>query len=135
LFKTCGYETPQPLVVGVSGGADSLTLAHCLWKADIAVIVGHLDHGLRPTSGQEAEQVQLLMQNWGLPCEVGKADVQAYAREHKLGIEEAARVCRYQFLLDLAEARGAAGVVVGHTADDQVETVLMHFLRGAGIKT
>jgi len=133
LFQTCGYDASKPLVVGVSGGADSLALAHCLWKANIAVIVGHLDHGLRPTSAQEAEQVQLLMQSWGLPCEVGKADVQAYAREHKLGIEEAARICRYQFLLDLAEARGAGGVAVGHTADDQVETVLMHFLRGAGI--
>ena len=133
LFRACGYVASQPLVVGVSGGADSLALAHCLWKAGIPVIVGHFDHGLRPTSGQEAEHVQRLMQSWGIPCEVGKADVRDYAREHKLGIEEAARICRYLFLLSLAEARGAAGVAVGHTADDQVETVLMHFLRGAGI--
>ena len=133
LFQTCGYEASQPLVVGVSGGADSLALAHCLWQADLPILIGHLNHGLRPTSAQEAEHVQLLMQSWGVPCELSQADVQAYSREHKLGIEEAARVCRYQFLLDLAEAHGAAGVAVGHTADDQVETVLMHFLRGAGI--
>jgi tRNA(Ile)-lysidine synthase len=133
LIQGCGFEASQPLIVGVSGGPDSLALAHCLWKADIPIIVGHFDHGLRPTSGQDAEHVQSLMQSWEVPCEVGKVDVRDYAREHKLGIEEAARICRYLFLLGLAEARGAAGVAVGHTADDQVETVLMHFLRGAGI--
>ena len=79
LFRACGYVASQPLVVGVSGGADSLALAHCLWKAGIPVIVGHFDHGLRPTSGQEAEHVQRLMQSWGIPCEVGKADVRDYA--------------------------------------------------------
>jgi tRNA(Ile)-lysidine synthase TilS/MesJ len=53
LFRACGYVASQPLVVGVSGGADSLALAHCLWKADIAVIVGHLDHGLRLHRGKK----------------------------------------------------------------------------------
>ncbi|HAE85876.1 MAG TPA: tRNA(Ile)-lysidine synthetase, partial [Anaerolineaceae bacterium] len=61
LFQTCGYEASRPLVVGVSGGADSLALAHCLWQADLPILVGHLNHGLRPTSAQEAEHVQLLM--------------------------------------------------------------------------
>jgi len=79
LQEDCGYEPMQPLVVGVSGGADSLALAHCLWQADLPVIVGHLDHGLRPSAAQEAEHVQLLMQSWGLPCVVSQVDVRAFA--------------------------------------------------------
>jgi tRNA(Ile)-lysidine synthase len=81
-------------VVGVSGGADSLTLAHCLWRAGVLFTAAHLDHGLRPSSAEEAEQVRALLSSWGVPCVVRRVDVGAYAKEHKLGIEEAARQCR-----------------------------------------
>ncbi len=61
------------------------------------------------------------------------ADVRNYAEEQKLSLEEAARILRYRFLFKQARLEGADAVAVGHTADDQVETVLMHFLRGAGL--
>ena len=133
LRADCRWDASRPLVVGVSGGADSLTLAHCLWRAGVLFTAAHLDHGLRPSSAEEAESVRALLSSWGVPCVVRRVDVGAYAKEHKLGIEEAARQCRYQFLFQLAQENGAQAVAVGHTADDQVETVLMHFIRGSGI--
>ena len=133
LRTDCRWDAQRPLVVGVSGGADSLTLAHCLWKAGVLFSAAHLDHGLRPSSAEEAERVRALLSAWGVPCIVRRADVRAYASARKMGIEEAARQCRYQFLFQLAEEIEAQAVAVGHTADDQVETVLMHFIRGSGI--
>jgi len=133
LREDCRWDPARPLVVGVSGGADSLTLAHCLLQAGGKFTAAHLDHGLRPTSAEEAEKTRALLASWGLACRVERQDVRVYAREHRLGIEEAARQCRYRFLFRLAEEIGAQAVAVGHTADDQVETVLMHFIRGSGI--
>jgi tRNA(Ile)-lysidine synthase len=69
----------------------------------------------------------------GLPYIFGSADVGAAARAARLSIEEAARNLRYRFLFDTARALGAQAVAVGHNADDQVETVLMHLLRGSGL--
>ena len=134
LREDCHFDPALPLVVGVSGGADSLSLAHCLYKQGLKIIVGHFDHNLRPSSGREAAQISGLMAEWGLPVEVGKGAVREVAEQKRVGVEEAARICRYEFLLGLAESRKAQAVVVAHTADDQVETVLMHFLRGAGVE-
>ena len=68
----------------------------------------------------------------GASCTVGRADVAAVAREAGLSLEEAARQARYRFLIEVAEAGGASTLAVGYNADDQAETVLMHFLRGSG---
>jgi tRNA(Ile)-lysidine synthase len=68
-----------------------------------------------------------------LPFVSESGDVRGYAEEHKLSLEEAARTLRYRFLFAQARSQLAGAVVVGHTADDQVETILMHFLRGAGL--
>ena len=70
---------------------------------------------------------------WGLPCTVGRADVAALACEAGLSLEEAARQARYRFLTEVVETGGASTLAVGHNADDQAETVLMHFLRGSGV--
>jgi tRNA(Ile)-lysidine synthase len=69
---------------------------------------------------------------WGLPIVVGEENVRAFASQQRLGLEEAARQCRYQFLFKVAEEKGARAILTAHHADDQVETILMHFLRGAG---
>ncbi len=126
------------IVVAVSGGPDSLCLLHVLCalreELDISLHVAHLDHGLRGReSAADAAFVGELARAWQLPVTVEAADVAAYRRAHKLSLEEAARQVRYAFLADVARRVSANAVAVGHTADDQVETILMHWLRGAGL--
>jgi len=131
-------ETGMTVVVGVSGGADSLCLLHVLCSFrnayDLKIHVAHLNHCLR---GDEAHAdmlfVALLAMDWGLPCTIEVVDVNAVAAQRRLSLEEAARQVRYGFLADVAQQVGATAVAVGHNADDQSETVLMHFLRGAGL--
>jgi tRNA(Ile)-lysidine synthase len=131
------YLLAEPLVVGVSGGPDSLALLHALYTlrgadAQASLHVAHLDHGLRGEAGAEdARFVAQLAKEWNLPCTVRHFDVVKYAREHGLSVEEAARNVRYAFLAGLA-APLRSTVAVGHNADDQVETVLMNILRGSG---
>lgn len=115
-------------MVGVSGGADSLCLLDCLQRLGNPCVVAHLDHGLRRTSAQEADRVAALAGRLGLPFETARVDLSKRAGS----IEGAARVERYRFLASVAHSHSVAVVAVGHTADDQAETVLMHLLRGAG---
>jgi tRNA(Ile)-lysidine synthase len=97
------------------------------------VLAAHFDHQLRPESSAEAGRVREFAQVRGLPFELASQDVAAYANQNSLSIEEAARISRYRFLFATAIHFHAQAVAVGHTADDQVETVLMHLLRGAGL--
>lgn len=121
----------QPLVVGVSGGTDSIALLNVLnnLKEDynIHLIVAHFNHGLRPEAADDAEFVWRTAQAWGLECVVEKTDVKALAEEKGLSLEEAGRLARYTFFATLGDR-----AAVAHHADDQAETVLMHFLRGSG---
>jgi tRNA(Ile)-lysidine synthetase-like protein len=126
------------VVLGISGGPDSLCLLHILRQlADefrVALHVGHLHHGLRDQEADEdARFVAETSRAWGVPCTIEQADVPALARARGLAIEEAARQARYAFLAALARRLGGQTVAVAHHADDQVETVLMHFLRGSGL--
>ena len=122
-----------PIIVAVSGGADSLCLLGKLHEQGYPLIVAHFDHQLRPDSVDDAKFVEELAAQYQLPFLLGTADVNAYAAAHKQTIEEAARNSRYAFFFEQARIHKAQAVAVGHTADDQVETVLMHFLRGAGL--
>ena len=131
------FSTGETVVVGVSGGPDSLCLLHLLRRLApelrLWLHVAHLHHGLRGAEADaDAAFVAELADCWGLPCTIGRADVAALAREAGLSLEEAARQARYRFLAEVAEAGGASTLAVGHNADDQAETVLMHFLRGSG---
>lgn len=125
------------LVVGVSGGPDSLALLHLLVKGDLHapshIVVGHLNHRLRPSATDEANFVAQICEQWGVAYRIGDVDVAQLAQRDGLTVEEAARVARYRFLGQIALDFGSRHVVVGHTADDQAETVLMHFIRGAGL--
>jgi tRNA(Ile)-lysidine synthase len=126
----------EPLVVGVSGGADSLCLLHVLrslqpdWGYEL--LAGHLDHGLRDESADDARFAASVCERWQVPVVVERFDVAGLARMERLSAEEAARKARYAFLSHLAMARGGNVVAVAHQADDQAETILMHLLRGAG---
>lgn len=125
------------LLVGVSGGVDSVSLLHALRAApglSVDLHVAHLDHRLRGAeSAADAQFVKNLAGEWGLPVTVEAADVAAYASSLHLSLEAAARAVRYAFFARLAERLGATAVVVGHNADDQVETLLLHLIRGTGL--
>ncbi len=133
-----GLLLRAPLVVGVSGGADSLALIHLLAQlrgADAArtLHIAHLNHGFRGAEGEDdARFVARLAAQWGIPHTVAHFDVPAYAHRHKLSPEDAARQVRYTFLATLARQYSAT-ITVAHTADDQVETVLINLLRGTGV--
>lgn len=132
------FSPGEIVVVGVSGGPDSLCLLHLLFslREELAVrlLVGHLNHGLRGEEAEgDAQFVASLAREWGLAASIEKRDVQGFAKSHKLSLEEAARRVRYSFLAEVAEREGAHKVAVGHHADDQVESVVMHWLRGAGL--
>jgi len=138
-IETYGLLDPgDRVVVGVSGGPDSLCLLHVLLRLrddyGLRLHVAHLNHGARGADADaDAEFVAALAAEWGLPVTVEKQDVPALARVHKLAFEETARRVRYVFLARVAAEVGAHKIAVGHNADDQAETVLMHFLRGAGL--
>ncbi len=133
LRNECGLVKDRPVVAGVSGGSDSLCLMETLRQAGFPVIVAYFDHQLRPESSLDGHMVEKTAARLLLPFIGDGADVSGYADEKKMSIEEAARSLRYRFLFDLARRHTAQAVAVGHTADDQVETVLMHFLRGSGM--
>jgi tRNA(Ile)-lysidine synthase len=133
LSDECGLVKDRPIIVGVSGGPDSLCLMETLRQAGYSIIVAHFDHRLRPESGQDARMVEKTASRLMLGCFIDGADVRAYADKEKLSLEEAARNLRYRFMFKLARQRNAQAIAVGHTADDQVETILMHFLRGSAL--
>ena len=133
LREQCGLVKNSPIIAGVSGGPDSLCLISVLRQAGYPVIVAHFNHKLRPDSDIDANLVEQNAARFNFASVVESGDVHAYAEHEKLSIEEAARILRYRFLMEQARFFKAQAVAVGHTADDQVETVLMHFLRGAGL--
>ncbi len=133
LQHNCRIELNKPVLVGVSGGPDSLCLLDLFWQSGLSVVVAHLNHGLRLAADAEAEVVRREAEARKLQFIYQKIDVFEYAERQRISIEEAAREVRYRFLFEHARLTGAQAVAVGHTADDQVETVLMHLLRGTGL--
>jgi tRNA(Ile)-lysidine synthase len=133
LIVNCGLDRARLILVGVSGGPDSMCLLHLLHRGGWQVVVAHFNHRLRPEADEEARDVEVVAAGLSLPFVSESVDVRAHAVAAGLSIEEAARNLRYEFLVAQARKCGAQAVAVGHTADDQVETVLMHFIRGAGL--
>jgi tRNA(Ile)-lysidine synthase len=127
----------QMLVVAVSGGPDSVCMLYVLAdlcrELDVALHIAHLNHQLRGKDSEaDAAYVGRLARRLGIPATIESWDIQTYRKNHKLSLEEAAREVRYSFLVEVAANAGAACVAVGHTADDHIETILMHLLRGSG---
>lgn len=123
----------EPILAAVSGGADSMAMAAALREQGARIMVASFDHQIRPDSADDIAFVSDYCEKHGLRFVSGKGDVPAYAAKMKLSLEEAARHLRYSFLFQTAADLGCKAIAVGHTMDDQAETVLMHFMRGAGI--
>ena len=127
------------VVVAVSGGPDSLSLLYALHhlreELGLRLHGAHLDHGIRgPDSSADAEFVGETFRQLGIQGTLRKVDVPSYAERQRLSMEEAARELRLDFLAEVALRQRAWGVALGHTSDDQAETVLMRILRGAGTR-
>ena len=127
------------VAVAVSGGADSVALLRVLLELrtelGIVLFVAHFDHQLRGAESDADEQfVAELAQQHDLPFFAGRANVREHAVAGKLSLEHAARDLRYSWLLKLAQDDHFEAIATAHTFDDQAETVLMKFLRGAGTK-
>lgn len=125
-----------PAVVAVSGGADSVALLLGIVRlhpAPARVVVAHARHDLRPDAVDDEAFVVSLAARLGLECVTRSITVRDDTERRGEGLEARARRVRYEFLLDVARSHGARHVLVGHTADDQAETVLHRILRGTGI--
>lgn len=133
LHQQCSIEAKNRLLIGVSGGPDSLSLLYLLRQTGYPTIAMHVNHGLRPEADAEAQGVERFAASLGIEFISSKVDVRSYSRQQSVSIEEAARILRYQALFEAAKQHRVRAVVVGHTADDQVETILMHLLRGTGL--
>jgi len=122
------------VLVAVSGGADSV----CLFDLLRAVAPGlglelvgfHMNHGLRPTASRDERFVRGVFE---FRLVVVRSDVAAYSRSHGLGIEEAARTLRYRNMERVASKYNCDRIALGHTADDNLETMLLNLARGAGL--
>ena len=118
------------ILVGVSGGVDSLALLHLLRFSPrlptTELVVGHLDHRMRSESDADALWVRGWATAWGLECRLGRA-------ESRLSSEEEARDARYAFFERERQALGAKWVLTAHHADDQAETILFRIVRGTGL--
>jgi tRNA(Ile)-lysidine synthase len=96
------------------------------------LVAAHLDHGLRPDSGEDAAFCGERCRDWGIPLRTDRADVRGRARRDHAGLEDAARRERYAFLRRVKDGEGARWIAVAHTRDDQAETLLLRLLRGSG---
>lgn len=111
-----------------------MVLLHAMQEKGYSPIAAHFNHKLRDGADQEAEVIQTYCLDAGLPFRSGSGDVRQFAAAGGYSIEEAARILRYQFLFEVAVTEMAGAVAVAHHADDQVETIMMNLLRGAGTK-
>ena len=126
------------VLAALSGGADSVCLLHLLHslqrELDLTVIAAHYSHGIRKESAAAEEKfVHSLCTELGIECHVGRGDVPAYAAAQGMGMEEAARTLRYDFLYALAEQLDCEVIAVAHNREDSAETVLLNLTRGAGL--
>ena len=125
------------IVIGVSGGPDSMTLLNILnnfkEKLNITIYVAHINHGIRIEADEETEYVKKFCEKIEIPFFAKKIKVEEEARRLKIGTEEAGRNIRYEFFEEVAKKVGANKIATAHNANDNAETVLMNLLRGTSI--
>jgi len=129
-------KSGDTIVVGVSGGPDSICLLNVLKNLQnelkINIVVAHINHMIRKEADSETEFVQDFCKQRDIKCFVKKADVLQIAKEKKQGTEEVGRKIRYDFFEEVKNLVGGNKIATAHNANDNAETVLMNFLRGSG---
>ena len=130
-------EKGDKVVIGVSGGPDSMSLLNCLnnlkERLDIELYVAHVNHMLRVEADEETEYVKEFCKKINIESFYKKVDVEEIAKELKIGTEEAGRNVRYEFFEDVAKRVGANKIATAHNSNDNAETVLMNLIRGTSV--
>ena len=125
------------IVVGVSGGPDSITLLTCLNKykdyLDIKLICAHINHLIRKDSTEDEQFVENVCEKMGIKCYIKRAEVEKIAKEEKRGTEEVGRKIRYDFFDEVAEKENANKIAIAHNMNDNAETMLLNIVRGSGL--
>lgn len=134
-FSEPFFKRGETVLVGFSGGPDSVCLLHFLHylarKKHFEMIALHVHHGLRGAAATaDAAFCRKICKEWDIPFLLTKKNVRALAKKLDLSIEHAARKARYQAFAEAARKTGAGKLVLGHHLDDQAETVLLNLLRG-----
>ena len=130
-------EMNDKIVIGVSGGPDSICLLHVLYalkeKLGIEIVVAHVNHMLRDVADLETEYVQNFCKKLGIECYVKKADILEISKTQKKGTEEVGRQVRYDFFDEVAKKTNSNKIATAHNSNDRAETVILNILRGSGL--
>lgn len=130
-------EKNDKIVIGVSGGPDSICLLHVLYglkeKLGIEIVVAHVNHMLRDVADLETEYVQSFCKKLGIECYVKKADILEISKTQKKGTEEVGRQVRYDFFDKVAKKTNSNKIATAHNSNDRAETVILNILRGSGL--
>ena len=126
------------IVVGVSGGPDSLCLLNILNtlkdEYDLTLIVVHINHNLRDEAEFEANFVKETSEKLGLKFYLADVNINKLVKEKKKSCEEVARECRYKFFNEILKENNANKIAVAHNLNDNAETILMNIIRGSGVE-
>lgn len=133
-------ESGDGIVVGVSGGPDSMCLLNSLIeinknsKIDLnfKIYVAHINHMIRKEADSETEYVKEFCKKNNIQCYIKKIDVLEIAKKEKIGTEEAGRNIRYSFFDEILKKTNSNKIAIAHNMNDKVETVLMNIIRGSG---
>jgi tRNA(Ile)-lysidine synthase len=127
------------VLIALSGGPDSLTLLHILSSLkdsfDLKLHIAHFNHKIRGKAAEyDVRFIKRTAKDFNLGLSLASKDISKIAKEKKLSLEEAGRIERYKFLEKLALSLDVNKIALGHTANDQIETVLFRIVRGSGVK-
>lgn len=129
-------QDEDSLVVGVSGGPDSITLLDVLIKLQknikYNIVVAHINHMIRTDAIDDEKYVEEYCKNKNIPFYVKRIEVAKIAKIQKIGTEEAGRNLRYAFFNEILEKTNSNKIATAHTKNDNAETVLMNIIRGTG---
>jgi tRNA(Ile)-lysidine synthase len=122
------------VLVGFSGGPDSTALLYLLKKIGVKIYALHIHHRLRDKCADEDEKFAVqTCKKWNVPVKTLKINVKKFAKQHKMSVEESARILRYEELAKEAKRLGCNKIALGHNANDNTETVVLNLARGAGL--
>ena len=132
-------ENGDRVIVGVSGGPDSISLLHILNKfcknkiLNFEIVACHVNHQIREEANSDEEYVKSYCKKNNINFYAKRIDVIKYANNNKMGLEEAGRILRYEFFDEIAKKEKANKIAIAHNKNDKAETIIMKILRGSGI--